>query len=57
MYGTVLLKKNDNRNLLLDYVNIDYPMRKNFSSVGTKEILYSILEEAVVFKSINATEL
>lgn len=57
MYGLFFFKKQDNRNLLLDYSWMEHPMLKSYANVGYKEVYYNILTRACQYKAINATEL
>jgi len=44
LFGIFFLNKIDNRNLLLDYSQFDYPMRKDFNCEGYTDIFYNFFE-------------
>ena len=48
MYGYQTYNKVDGRNLLLDYTNLDNPLKKEYPCVGFNELFYNNLEEGII---------
>lgn len=48
MYGSYFYNKADSRNLLLDYVTLENPLKKDYPCVGLNEIFYNNLEEGIL---------
>lgn len=48
MYGYHTYNKVDGRNLLLDYTNLDNPLKKEYPCVGLNELFYNNLEEGII---------
>lgn len=57
MYGIYFYKKNDTRNLLLEYSFLHNPMLKNFPCEGYSEVYFNTLNTGVTTLNIESVEL
>lgn len=57
LFGIFFSQKIDNRNLLLDYTQFEYPMRKDFNCEGYSEIYYNFFEHTTTILRSEIIEL